>query len=191
MKKPRHLSSEEKALWQSVASKVTPARPQKSKTQKVTEPPIKANSKAKILPNPKFRIGENAPLESATSFSAGPIVSPLKMDAKSFGNLKRGKLKPEATLDLHGMTVAQAHPELNRFILNAYGKQKRLVLVITGKSRAQSDTRIFGEQRGVLRRQVPHWLTLAPLSSVVLQVQPANIKHGGDGALYVYLKRSR
>lgn len=191
MKKPRHLSSEEKALWQSVASKVTPAKPQEPKTQKLTKTPKHTMPKFEGLTSREFGVGERAPLESATSFSAGPIVSPLKMDAKSFGRLKKGKLKPEATLDLHGLTVAQAHPELNRFILNAYGKQKRLVLVITGKSRAQNDAQIFGEQRGVLRRQVPHWLTLAPLSSVVLQVQPANIKHGGDGALYVYLKRSR
>ncbi len=58
------------------------------------------------------------------------------MDRKSFGKLKRGKLPPEARIDLHGMTLDQAHPALTRFILDSHAKQRRLVLVITGKGKA-------------------------------------------------------
>lgn len=113
------------------------------------------------------------------------------MDRKAFGRMKRGKLVPEARIDLHGMTLDQAHPALTRFILGAQSSGKRLVLVITGKGKMEEDNILFARQRGVLKRQVPHWLQMSPLSHAVQQVSPAHIRHGGDGALYVYLRRQR
>ncbi|WP_341349663.1 Smr/MutS family protein [Cognatiyoonia koreensis] len=111
------------------------------------------------------------------------------MDNKSFGKMKKGKLKPERRIDLHGMTLAQAHPELISFILGSHAAGKRLVLVITGKGRARHDTGPMPAMRGLLRTQVPQWLSLPPLTSVVLQVTPAHIRHGGEGAYYIYLRR--
>ncbi|MDY6859138.1 MAG: Smr/MutS family protein [Pseudomonadota bacterium] len=105
--------------------------------------------------------------------------------------MKRGKLSPEARIDLHGMTVAQAHPALTSFILRAHADGKRLVLVITGKGKRAEDDGPIPVRRGVLKHQVPHWLTSPPLGSAVLQITPAHAKHGGTGAYYVYLKRQR
>ncbi len=103
----------------------------------------------------------------------------------------RGKLKPEARIDLHGMTLAQAHPALNSFILNAHADGLRLVLVITGKGKTRSDSGPIPERIGLLRNQVPRWLDMAPLRPLVLQVEESHRRHGGSGAYYVYLRRPR
>ena len=117
--------------------------------------------------------------------------APVQMDKKAFGKLKRGKLKPEGRIDLHGMTLDRAHPALTKFILSAHQSGKRLVLVITGKGKQRDEGGPIPVRHGVLRHQVPQWLGMAPLSSAVLQVTQAHISHGGGGAFYVYLRRHR
>lgn len=116
---------------------------------------------------------------------------PVQMDQKAFGKLKRGKLAPEGRIDLHGMTLDRAHPVLSRFILSAHKSGKRLVLVITGKGKQRDEGGPIPVRHGVLRHQVPQWLGMVPLSSLVLQVSQAHISHGGEGAFYVYLRRQR
>jgi len=113
----------------------------------------------------------------------------VQMDAKKHLQMTRGKLDPEARIDLHGMTLAEAHPELIRFILNAHAAGMRLVLVITGKGKQTPDHGPIPQRMGVLRHQVPHWLHMAPLGPAVLQVREAHLKHGGGGAYYVYLRK--
>ncbi|WP_341799017.1 Smr/MutS family protein [Rhodovulum adriaticum] len=135
-----------------------------------------------------FTIGARA---QDTQPRTAPSDPPVRMDRRAYTRLKGGKLKPEARIDLHGMTLAQAHPALTRFILSSQGQGRRLVLVITGKGRSGDDDGPIPERRGVLRRQVPHWLTQAPLSAAVLQTAPAHRRHGGEGALYVYLRKPR
>lgn len=117
--------------------------------------------------------------------------APVQMDQKAFGKLKRGKLKPEGRIDLHGMTLDRAHPALTRFILSAQKSGKRLVLVITGKGKQRDEGGSIPVRYGVLRHQVPQWLAMAPLAAAVLQVSQAHISHGGGGAYYVYLRRQR
>ncbi len=85
------------------------------------------------------------------------------------------------------MTLAEAHPELIRFLLNAHAQGLRLVLVITGKGKAMFEP--VARPTGALRHQLPHWLRLPPLNHIVLQVTEAHLKHGGSGAFYVYLRR--
>ena len=111
------------------------------------------------------------------------------MDAGTHAKMTRGKLVPEARIDLHGMTLAEAHPELIRFILNAQSQGLRLVLVITGKGKRRDDSGPIPQRMGALRHQVPHWLHLPPLGPAVLQISEAHLKHGGSGAYYVYLRR--
>lgn len=118
-------------------------------------------------------------------------AAPLQMDKKTFGKLKRGKMKPEAKLDLHGKTLDQARPALTRFILDAQANGKRLVLVVTGKGKHKDDGGPIPTRLGVLRHNVPQWLAQPPLSQAVLQVSEAHLKHGGGGAYYVYLRRMR
>ena len=88
---------------------------------------------------------------------------PLRMDRRTHQQMLRGKLKPEARIDLHGMTVAEAHPELVRFLLNAQSAGKRMVLVITGKGKVKDDHGPIPQRMGVLRHQLPHWLAQPPL----------------------------
>lgn len=111
----------------------------------------------------------------------------LRMDAKTHRRMNQGKLRPEARLDLHGMTLAAAQPELVHFVMSCHAGGLRLVLVITGKGRG--DHGPLPTRPGALRHQVPHWLHCAPLSRLVQQVQAAHFRHGGEGAYYVYLRR--
>src|SRR4029079_16068932 len=97
--------------------------------------------------------------------------------------LSRGKEAIDARLDLHGLTQAQAHGELLRFLRNAAARDARSVLVITGKGR--------GAEPGVLRRQVPQWLGLPEFRAPGLGYEDAGARHGGEGALYVRVRRAR
>ena len=198
MSRRRKLSPEERDLWTKVASTTRALRPDRPISGE-TEPETSLHDR---LPPPKkprpdvrdFRIGQSAPdyafrHDLAPSIAEGLARQPIQMDRKAYRNMTRGKLDPEARIDLHGMTLAQAHPALTRFILGAEGRGARLVLVITGKGKMGLDEGPIPQRQGVLRHQVPHWLQLPPLGAVVLQVTPAHLRHGGSGAYYVYLRR--
>ena len=142
------------------------------------------------LPVPAgFRVGALAPVARAAKPSAAPSpgerlrAEPLRMDARTHRDLVRGKLKPQARLDLHGLTLAAAKGELAGFILSARSAGLRLVLVITGKGRG--DLGPLPTRSGALRHEVPHWLGMAPMAGAVMQVVPAHDRHGGGGAYYV------
>ena len=102
--------------------------------------------------------------------------------------LARGLEPIDARLDLHGKTQAQAHAELLRFLRRAQMDGARFVLVITGKGAPVPDNRM---EHGVLRRQVPLWLKLPELRAYVAAFDQAHVGHGGEGALYVRLRRPR
>lgn len=101
--------------------------------------------------------------------------------------MSRGRRDIDARLDLHGMTQARAHRVLLHFLQQASAEGLSFVLVITGKGRAAGET----SERGVLRRQVPEWLSLPEFRSCVVGFEEAHIGHGGGGALYVRIRRMR
>jgi DNA-nicking Smr family endonuclease len=195
----RTLSAEERKLWSAVAQTVKPARPDKPKVDE----PYTGLETHHPKPKPKkpftvsdFRIGETSttPLpgsQLAPSVSERLAHAPVRMDQTTHKKMMRGKLKPEARIDLHGMTLAQAHPALTRFILDAHDDGLRLVLVITGKGKDRDDPGPIPIRRGVLKHQVPNWLHMPPLGRVVMDIREAHIRHGGTGAYYVYLLRAR
>jgi DNA-nicking Smr family endonuclease len=195
-RKSRPLRPEEKTLWRQVQETAQPLhvakRPNLPKAVKeIMQPP--AREPRELQP---FHIGERAgekrPVWSGAVSSGTSAGTPApRMDAGNFKRMKRGKLLPEARLDLHGMTLSQAHPRLMSFVMNAHSHGHRLVLVITGKGRDKADTGPIPVRKGVLRHQVPQWLQSAPLSQIVLQVSEAHARHGGGGALYVYLRNKR
>ena len=111
-----------------------------------------------------------------------------QMDRRNYDRLTRGKLRPERKIDLHGMTAAAAHGALRQFLIGAQADGVRVVLVVTGKGRAETDQ--FGQRRGVIRHALPHWLDQEPVRSLIVQAVPAVKKDGGTGAFYVYLRRS-
>ena len=116
---------------------------------------------------------------------------PVTMDKRKFQRMARGKIEPDARIDLHGMTLAQAHAALNGFILRAHASGARLVLVITGKGKSVADDGPIPRRPGALKQDVPKWLRMAPLGAVVLELREAHPRHGGSGAYYVYLRRAR
>ncbi|HKL65614.1 MAG TPA: Smr/MutS family protein, partial [Roseovarius sp.] len=165
MSRKRQLRPDEMALWQEVARRTEPLGPKRKQAAMTPVKPSKPPDVAAegIAPVPAFRLGEAVP-------GAGPrhdvlpglgerIGSlPAAMDRKSFQRLKRGKLTPEAKLDLHGMTLDRAHSALIGFMLRAHGADKRLVLVVTGKGKDRDDGGPIPVRNGVLRHNVPQWL---------------------------------
>ena len=200
MARRRRLSPEERKLWQQVAATTTPLRPEAAEERSeapappasVAEPvaePVAARPSRVVRPAPVAGAGrvtvDLAPDPHAALAGAHP-----QMDRRRFEKLRRGRLEPEARLDLHGMTAERAHGALVSFIIGAHAEGLRLVLVITGKGRADEDA-MQPHRHGILRHSLPHWLSAPPLTGRVLQTAPAHQRHGGAGAFYVYLRRVR
>ena len=192
----RRLSPEDRELWDRVKSSAVPLHPPQPipGPQPRTPEPRPTPEPAPAAPSSiaSFRLGQKVDHRRSDNLLPGLVESyaqmPLRMDAGQFGRMTRGKLKPEARIDLHGMTLAEAHPALTSFVLGSRAAGKRLVLVITGKGRITDDFAPMPARAGRLRHDVPRWLALPPLAGAVLQVAPAHRRHGGEGALYVYLR---
>ncbi|MBT9385720.1 Smr/MutS family protein [Pseudooceanicola sp. CBS1P-1] len=201
MSRRRRLSAEEIELWQSVAGQAKRMHPEGKPPAPAPQPPKKTAPVPRPMPDPEpaipaFRLGQNAGGRVPPHDVLDPLPdrlhrAPVRMDKKTHGKMKKGKMTPEARIDLHGMTVERAHRALTGFILRAMSQDMRLVLVITGKGRRNDDEGPIPVRHGILRHQLPHWLALPPLSQCVLQVSAAHLKHGGTGAYYIYLRRNR
>ncbi|PTX57873.1 DNA-nicking Smr family endonuclease [Litoreibacter ponti] len=191
----RTLKPEEQELWARVTETAIPM-PVRSPKQDTIPAKTAIPEPASPRSIKSFRLGAQAAPKPAKHNLAPSLETqigkaPVAMDKKAFTRLKQGRLSPEGRIDLHGMTLDQAHPALNRFILDAHAAGKRLVLVITGKGKARDDGGPIPTRLGVLRHQVPQWFQQHPLKPLILQVAEASQKHGGSGAYYVYLRRAR
>ena len=206
---PRGLAPEDLELWESVTRTAKPLKPPRRAGVTVPAPTVKRQADPAPPHTPVAplrlpeRLGGRSSVPSGSNATLRADIAdevraaPLRMDRKRFVAMARGKADPQARIDLHGMTLAQAHGALAGFILRAHRDGLRLVLVITGKG-AGPDAETAGADaphglrpRGALRRQVPQWLAMAPMAGAVLQIAPAHRRHGGLGAYYVYLRRSR
>jgi len=178
-RRKRSLSEEERTLWESVAKQTRPLR---------NKPRLKAQtiaqaSEASAMPNPSLSSAQ--PL--ASNRSTPPPVPPLApFPRRERAQLSRGKKQIDARLDLHGMTQTRAHRELSSFLHRSHGAGFTFVLVITGKGKIGPES-----ERGVLRRQVPQWLALPEFRSLVVGFEQAHVGHGGEGALYIRIRRAR
>ena len=125
-----------------------------------------------------------------------PAKQPGSVDGHTGEKLKRGELRPDAKLDLHGLTEAAAHRALQSFVLSAQRRGYKLLLIVTGKGApatngdAPFDLGLGGRRRGVLKAMVPRWLSEPPLARLIADMRQAHRRHGGDGALYVYLRKN-
>lgn len=199
MTRKRRLSEDDLAVWNRVANSTNPMHPKRRAADPEPETPKAPALRPEPEPTviPAFRLGQAARYDHSKGHDLGHTLEQrlaaqsVRMDRKTFGKMKKGKLRPERKIDLHGMTLSQAHPALARFIIAAHMDGCRLVLVVTGKGKTKSDDGPIPTPRGVLRNQVPQWLHLAPLGALVLQVTDAHVSHGGSGAYYVYLSRRR
>jgi len=118
------------------------------------------------------------------------------VDGNTSDRLRKGQLEPEAKLDLHGMTETRAHGAMLAFLRGAQQRRLKLVLVVTGKGKpvaedAPFDMELHERSRGVLRAAVPRWLNEREFAGLIAGTRAAHKKHGGDGALYIYLRKVR
>jgi DNA-nicking Smr family endonuclease len=185
-RRSRRLSDDEKKLWSAVARSVRPL-----KVRPATEEPILAEPDRSPEPPvpPKARTVVPAPPASKPAAPPAPVPLGRRMRQR----IGRGTEPIDRRIDLHGMTQGQAYEALAGFLRAAQASGAKLVLVITGKGIAASvraDRDPFAE-RGVLKRQVPLWLKQAEFRDFVLGFEGAGIGHGGEGALYVRLRRGR
>jgi len=116
------------------------------------------------------------------------------LDGRTAERLRRGLIEPRAKLDLHGYTEEAAHRALLVFLKDARVRGHRLVLVVTGRGSRSDDEAAFRLDfargpRGVLNAAVPRWLKESEFAGLIAGTQTAHRHHGGDGALYIYLRK--
>jgi DNA-nicking Smr family endonuclease len=178
---PRRLSDDERVLWKGVTRSIAPLR-------KRTQPEIDdgerpaasvAKARARAVPQPP------TPPKTAPAKPAAPLAA---LTRKTKKRIARGAHAIDGRLDLHGMTQAEAHDALFAFLRARQARGGRTVLVITGKGARGSEE---GGGRGVLKRMVPLWLGLPEFRGLIAGFESAAIGHGGDGALYVSLRKER
>jgi DNA-nicking Smr family endonuclease len=177
----RSLSEEERTLWESVARQVKPLRKKRATKPGSQHPESQIPSKPIPVQRPVASLHAPKP-----SKPAAPPLAPIGRRERS--RLSRGRNEIDARLDLHGMTQVRAHHALFRFLQRAHHDGLTFVLIITGKGKAGGGA---DSERGILRRQVPQWLSLPEFRSLVVGFEEAHIGHGGEGALYVRIRRAR
>jgi DNA-nicking Smr family endonuclease len=177
-------NDDDAALWERVAETASPLKRGRGAAS------LKSGSAA--VPVPKAKPPQTPrPSWPAPRPMPKPRAEPL--DRQTSRQLEKGRLEVEARLDLHGMRQRDAHAQLWRFLKTAQARGLRHVLVITGKGAEQAMSKSFYEEdeRGVLRNAVPHWLAEPDFASLVVGFSPAPRRLGGEGALYVRLRRWR
>jgi DNA-nicking Smr family endonuclease len=182
----RGLSYEERVLWTTVTKAIKPLR---ANPQLTPHADAEGNAAAGV-PNlalkstrPAKRAAKAVPAVVSPAMQKPPAPPLAPLGRRMRARVARGKEAIDARLDLHGLTQSEAHSALLRFLRHANARDARLVLVITGKGR--------GGEPGVLRRQVPQWLGLPEFRAFVVGFEDAHIAHGGEGALYVRVRRAR
>ena len=188
-KKTKSLSEDDVEIWLRTVSGVEKKSVLKeSETVALVEQKVKGKRSIPLIKNTYLK---EKSIEIEPKAALANLLSNRSVDKRVSSKMKAGKIDPEATLDLHGYRLTQAKSALRGFIFRAYESKKRLVLIITGKGKPKAERDLNLDYRGVLRNEVPVWLEEAPLAGLILSVKKANSKHGGGGALYVYLRKNK
>ncbi len=177
--RPRGLAPDEAGLWEMVAKAARPLKQDRA-------PPH--------LPKPSFKIASGPSLPKTLPALSPGRADPAKATLDRTWDRKTalGEVLPDMVIDLHGHSLAQAHSLLIRGLHRAVARRARVLLVITGKG-ARPDPRPLppDSYRGVLRDALPQWLAGDELRGHIAATRPAHIRHGGEGATYVILRRDR
>jgi DNA-nicking Smr family endonuclease len=185
------LTPEDAELWSRTAQSLEPLRHSKPRvTAGKAEPsPVSVASQRTSVPHGK--LPPEAPARASRPSSAPPPLADF--DQRKLRRIASGRAEIDARIDLHGLRQSEAHRRLRAFVLDAHARGLRSLLVITGKggSGTSADEMLDGRrsERGVIRRNVPVWLEEPELRAVVVSFARAHVRHGGDGALYVHLRR--
>jgi DNA-nicking Smr family endonuclease len=175
------LTSEEAALWAQVSQTITPRKGRDAPALPLPKP-------VEPLPKLTMRLSDGD-LRNPVAIVQSPLPPLGPLEKRLRQKLGRGKTDVDRVLDLHGMRAHEAHQALRHFILCAQKDGLRLVLVITGKGGRGAG--FTTTDTGVLRRNVPHWLREPEMRSLIIGFEEATQTHGGEGALYVRIRRMR
>jgi DNA-nicking Smr family endonuclease len=185
-RRDRGLSADERSLWDGVTRAITPLAPRRKRALPRVEAVSTAPEPAKPIKS-RAKPASTPPAVRPSIPTGPPPLAPLGRRLKQ--SVARGRAAIDARIDLHGLTQSEAHHVLARFLRRAQADGAKIVLVVTGKGAAGAGN--AAGERGVLRRQVPLWLSLPELRSLVVGFEPAGVGHGGEGALYVRIRRVR
>lgn len=206
MKKPvgkqrrRHLDDEDAALWDHAAQSVEPLKKAKSRVHPADELKDKPGERprAKAAAAPVHPVHAK-PVKPAQSEPVRAVKKPAPevtgIERKKLKRLRKGHIEIDGRIDLHGLRQDEAHGALRAFLHRAQGRGWRWVIVITGKGIRQprdADEAFDmsrARDRGVLKRNVPRWLEEPDLRPLIISYTTAAIEHGGEGALYVHLRK--
>ncbi len=180
------LPPDDAELWEQVVETAVPLT--KGKNRVVDHPePVDEPARDVLRPD-KQRPEKNEPRrDQKPKPSAPPPVA--QFERKEARRLGTGRTSVDARIDLHGMRQREAHGSLKAFLANSQARDHRHVLVITGKGGKRDHDGSF--ERGVLNREVPRWLSEPDFRQWVVSFAPASKRHGGEGALYVRLRRGK
>jgi DNA-nicking Smr family endonuclease len=183
MSAPRGLSAEESAVWEKLASTVTPLHPRRP-IKAVVAPPAPVEKPQPVAKAKPAKVSAPRPAPPT------PAPQPPGLDSHWDRKLKAGTLQPELTLDLHGHNLDAAYNRLMSGIAQARAMGVRTILLVTGKPRpvAAADR---AERRGAIRAKVLDWLAASSHHAAIAAIRRAHQRHGGDGALYIVLRRER
>lgn len=195
----RNLSPEDRELWRRVTEDIAPLRRRSGKPPGPKQPaggappePSAAAGSQDATPKPPRMPAAPPPAPKAATAIRPPEREPVlpALERKLARRIGRGTRAVDATIDLHGLTQQEAHHRLLAFLKGARAAGCRLVLVVTGKGEAEPLADWWAEgSRGVLRRAVPEWLATPAFRPLVVGFERAHRHRGGEGAIYVQLRR--
>ena len=179
----RSLTNEDRRLWRQVAATVKPLSEEKGQFLKDE---MSRLMDAAAVPSPPTNPKKKAPAKPL-DYKVDPPSQVKKLSIVSHPiedrivkNLSKGRHAIDARIDLHGMTQDRARFALLDFLQMAQMSDHRMVLVITGKG---------NQGQGILRANVPRWLSLPAFAPLVKGYRESETSHGGEGALYVRIRR--
>lgn len=200
----KKLSGEDKSLWDQIRSEIDPLNKVKSHAKnEISEgngndenirTNISHSSNIKNLERKfnakKIDREDNNPLLNEIKKVDEEEISFSGIHRKLEQRMKRGNIKIDDTLDLHGMTQEEARGKLTLFLGNSKKQRYKIVLVITGKGLTSKNDNedFFSQEKGVLNKSLPIWLKQEPFKNIVNGFRYANQRHGGRGAYYILLK---
>ncbi|WP_428631212.1 Smr/MutS family protein [Sphingopyxis sp.] len=189
----RRLGSDETALWKKVAATVKPLPKAKA--------PLAPTAPPTVRPPPPTPRNTAAPAAPLVSRPLAPLPPPRRthqaatLDGHWDRRLRKGLVRPDLSIDLHGHTLASAQALLDEAIGRGLLRGARVLLVVAGRLRPGADRlpQMHGDPRprGAIRASLPDWLAYSPHADGIVALRPAHISHGGAGAVYVILRRTR
>lgn len=181
----RRLSPEEQALWKAVAKTVRPLR-----RHKAVNPAIADEATPKVEAPASPRVRGRVPALRSIEPSAPQRPAPVPvLDSSWEKKIRGGRLVPDLSIDLHGLNLAAAHIRLERLLAEAVVQDARVLLVVTGKPRSHRPLPGESGKRGAIRAEIGDWLGRSPHAGRIASVRSAHLRHGGEGALYIIMRR--